>query len=398
MKYMKYKEDFIVKKGIVLTAVILALTGVAACGKEEERRPEVSVSEPVTEDTGSEEKAPEDAFSGEDPEAEDPAEEGKDTQEEPENEDVSDMQQAEGEETPPKTDSAEPEFGFEKLSGWVFYFSSGAGGWYTELSINGDGTFRGHYQDSDMGDTGEGYPGGTLYYSNFTGKFEDLEKIDELTYKMRLASIDFEEQPEKEEIINDTLYIYSTAYGIDGGAEFYLYLPGSQIAGLPEEYRQWVGYYNMEAVSETELSFYGLYNAAEQNGFSSNLYEDLYEEKSLSERIAAEISYGEEQDAKLQAKLQEAMTQTDMNLAGAEILTNWDDTLNTVWAMLMAELDETAKEALKQEERAWIANKDAQVSKIGEEHEGGSMQVLDRTLKAAELTKERVYELAEYGK
>lgn len=390
------------KRRMVLAAVILTLICVTACGKGEESQTDFSISEPITEDVSSKETSSEADALGEDSKAGDStgnastgntSEEGG-TKGEPGSGQKSDVRQEEAGETRAEADGAEGEFGFEKLSGWVFYFSSGVGAWYTELAINSDGSFRGHYQDADMGDTGEGYPGGTLYYSDFTGKFEDLEKIDEFTYKMRLASIDFEKQPEQEEIINETLYIYSTAYGIDGGEEFYLYLPGTRVDSLPEEFRQWVGYYNTEAVSKKELSFYGLYNVKEQNGFSSN----LYEEKSLSERIAAEISYGEEQDEILQAKLQEAMTQTDMNLAGAEILKNWDDILNTVWGMLMAELDEADKEALRKEEREWIADKDAQAAEAGSESEGGSIQPLIVALRAAELTKERVYELAEYAK
>lgn len=390
------------KRKVVLSAVILTLACVTACGKGEESKPEFSISEPITDDASSKDTSSEADAPGEDSKAGDATKDASagSTSKEgeanggPEDGQKPDDRQEEAGETQAKTDKGETEFGFEKLSGWVFYFSSGAGGWYTELSINSDGTFRGHYQDADMGDTGDGYPGGTLYYSDFTGKFEDLEKVDDLTYKMRLADIDFENQPEQEEIINETLYIYSTAYGIDGGEEFYLYLPGTRIDSLPEEYRQWVGYYNMEAVSETNLSFYGLYNVKEQNGFSSN----LYEEKSLSERIAAEISYGEEQDEILQAKLQEAVTQTDMNLAGAEILKNWDDTLNAVWGMLMAELDEADKEALRKEEREWIADKDAQAAEAGSGSEGGSIHSLIVAQKAAELTKERVYELAEYAK
>ena len=50
-----------------------------------------------------------------------------------------------------------------------------------------------------------------------------------------------------------------------------------------------------------------------------------------------------------------------MNLAGAEILKNWDDTLNAVWGMLMAELDEADKETLRKEEREWIADKDTRL-------------------------------------
>ena len=39
----------------------------------------------------------------------------------------------------------------KKMDGETFYFSSGAGGWATELKVYADGTFEGHYYDSDMG-------------------------------------------------------------------------------------------------------------------------------------------------------------------------------------------------------------------------------------------------------
>ena len=43
-------------------------------------------------------------------------------------------------------------------------FSSGAGGWSTELKVADDGTFTGAYHDSEMELTGENYPNGTVLY------------------------------------------------------------------------------------------------------------------------------------------------------------------------------------------------------------------------------------------
>lgn len=59
---------------------------------------------------------------------------------------------------------------FSKLSKYQFVFSSGVGAWQTMLNINEDGSFKGYYSDSDMGDTGEGYPNGIIYLSVFEGK------------------------------------------------------------------------------------------------------------------------------------------------------------------------------------------------------------------------------------
>ena len=285
------------------------------------------------------------------------------------------------------------EFGFEALEDRLFEFCSGAGAWSTELSINGDGTFEGIYHDSDMGDIGADYPNGTRYYCSFTGKFGNLEKVDEFTYKMKLVSLVYEDEPDKEEILDGIRYIYSGAYGLVGGTDFLLYLPGAKLADLPEGYRSWVGYYYLESVEETELPYYGLYNLNEENGFSSY----VYEEQSLAERIAMEISFAEESVAELETQIQEASTQADMNEAGAELYRTWDDTLNIVWKLLESELDAETMETLRVEERNWIAVKDEAVKAAGKEFADSSLQPMAESMKAAELTKERVYELAEYA-
>lgn len=170
-----------------------------------------------------------------------------------------------------------------------------------------------------MGDSGDDYPNGTLYYCDFIGFFDQLEKVDDFTYKMNLSSISFKEKPaQEEEIIDGVRYIYTGAYGLDG-EEFYLYLPGSKLADLPQAYRDWVGYHNLEAVQEEELSFYGLYNVNGELGFSSS----VYEEQSLSERIAMEISFAEELEMDRDSRIQNADTQQEMNQIAAEGYQKW---------------------------------------------------------------------------
>lgn len=50
---------------------------------------------------------------------------------------------------------------------------------------------------------------------------------------------------------------------------------------------------------------------------------------------------------------------------------------------------------LTEEELRWIADKEAAVQEAGVEFEGGSMQPLIMNQKAAALTRDRVYELAD---
>ncbi len=289
-------------------------------------------------------------------------------------------------------DSVEEEFGFADLDQTVFYFSSGAGAWYTEVTIHGDGSFSGHYQDDDAGSTGDSYPYGTRYYSEFSGRFDSLEKVDDFTYKMKLVSISFAKKPETEEILDGIRWIYSTAYGLDDGGEFYLYLPGAKAAELPEEYLLWVS--NVSPEKGDRLGFYGLYNSRTGDGFSGM----IYEEKSLQERTYEVVTAAEEQAGGLAEELKNTTGQQDMNVITTQMYIIWDDALNAVWKMMDTELGESEMEALRTEERNWITYRDEEVEAAGQKFAGGSMEAMQRSLKAAELTRARVYELIEYAK
>ena len=147
------------------------------------------------------------------------------------------------------------------------YFSSGVGGWGTSLTINADGTFVGKYTDSDMGITGSGYTNGTCYISTFSGKFTDVEKVDEYTYSMRLESIETEEVVGEEWIEDGVKYIGAEPYGLESGEEFYLYLPGTQVENLSEDFISWAMFDLYEEPIET-MPGYGLYNVEMGYGFT----------------------------------------------------------------------------------------------------------------------------------
>ena len=160
-------------------------------------------------------------------------------------------------------------FGFEDLADMVFTFSSGVGAWSTELQIQPDGSFVGKYHDTDMGDTGEGYPGGTVYFCSFSGRFSSLEKTGEYEYSMICESITQEGTPGDEEIKDGVRYITSTPYGFEDANEFLLYLPGRKTADLPENFLWWVGAPRGIVFENVDtLEFYGLYNVAGEMGFS----------------------------------------------------------------------------------------------------------------------------------
>ena len=64
------------------------------------------------------------------------------------------------------------EVSFGELSGLIWEFSSGAGGWSAGLRIGEDGSFTGDFHDSEMGDMGEEYPNGTIYCCSFSGRID----------------------------------------------------------------------------------------------------------------------------------------------------------------------------------------------------------------------------------
>ena len=155
---------------------------------------------------------------------------------------------------------------FASIAG-EYDFSSGAGGWGTYLTVKSDGTFEGTYHDSDMGDMGDGYPNGTVYLSNFTGRFKNpvmesngnyLVELDYLNYD-KLGDVEFED---------GVRYCYTSPYGIEGTDLFEIYVTGTPLTSLPEEYVDWVAMPRAWGDDRPDnLPFNGIYNVMRQEGF-----------------------------------------------------------------------------------------------------------------------------------
>lgn len=147
-----------------------------------------------------------------------------------------------------------------------FVFSSGAGGWATEITLKDDGTFNGQYHDSDMGDSGTGYSNGTVYICDFSGKFTMPKKINEYIYSMNLESLDVEGTSGTVYYENDIRYIVSDPYGFDNADEFMIYLPGIAMGDLPEGFVNWLlAFINVQTTEI--LPCYGIYNVGGEKGF-----------------------------------------------------------------------------------------------------------------------------------
>lgn len=91
-----------------------------------------------------------------------------------------------------------------------------------------------------------------------------------------------------------------------------------------------------------------------------------------------------------------AQSQQEMNAQAAAEFTKADKELNEVYAKVLANLDDQAKENLKKSQRAWVAWRDAEAAfRADAEARGGSMWPLIHEGFRSRLTKERVKGLKE---
>jgi len=368
-------------------SIILCLTGAllfSGCAKES--TPNQEAKNEVQQETVKEE-----AKEQEQKESEIQESETQDTEtQEPENQEQ-ETQVSENQEPETEEKGAEESFSFADVSNVEFTFASGVGAWSTMLSIGEDGSFKGNYYDSDMGGTGDGYPGGTMYYCDFKGKFTPPVQVDAFTYKFQIEEMSYANPVGTEEIKDEILYEYSDAYGLDEAEDFYMYLPGTSIDGLPDELLGWLGTFGINKENGDKLDCYVLDNVTPQYGFAG------YEGISPYELAMDSLDSAKALDDTLGKQLEtEALSQNEMNDISRQIYEAWDNSLNYIWSLIKENLSEEEYEKLLNEQRSWIEEKEQKVKEAGAEFEGGSMQPLIENGEAAELTRERAYELVEF--
>ncbi|MBO5999581.1 MAG: DUF1311 domain-containing protein [Lachnospiraceae bacterium] len=298
---------------------------------------------------------------------------------------------------------------FADLQDLDFNFSSGAGGWGTELYIGGDGSFYGSYHDSEMGEITDETPHGAYYCCDFSGQFTELKKVNDYTYSTSIARMTYEKEAGTDEIKDQIMYHYTDPYGLDGAETIYIYLPEAKVADLPESFVGWVRM-AMNYEDREQLGFYGLYNEKGEAGFSGlpkNAFSGGADSAPVAEgepvpasaeSIRSALKETEEEADRLQAELDSDIPQVQMNLTSEELYKVWDHQLNLIWGYLKENLDAGAMKTLTAEQVKWIDSKESEVAKAAAEYEGGSIAPLVANMKAAELTRDRVYELMEYVK
>jgi uncharacterized protein YecT (DUF1311 family) len=282
---------------------------------------------------------------------------------------------------------------FEDLSKYSYEFCSGAGGWSTDFYIEKDGYFHGKYNDSDMGDIGDGYEDGTMYTSVFTGHFSGLTKVDEYAYEMVMSDISYKDEVGTEEIIDNIKYIYDEAFGLCGTKRFLVYFPGTPVNVFDEEVYWWISSsvdnsMGDDALLQTPV----IVNEDEEYGIYS------YERWSPVEEAEANYSTYKQSYDYWNDKLTEATTTGDMWMYANQSYKVADDCLNCLWNLIKYNTDDDTFQTILEEQRSWLKQRDEQATSNRDSWEGGTFAKVDYQGTMATMTMERCETLLEYVK
>lgn len=154
---------------------------------------------------------------------------------------------------------------FAQISGQIFEFSSGVGAWSTELTVLEDGTFTGNFHDSEMGETGEGYPDGTLYGCTFHGRFFDPEPVNEYSWKAKIT-VEQDEGQVPEAIEDGIRYVTAAPYGLEKAQTVVFFLPGTPVDRLPDAFIIWSHLREIDPEAK-KIPYYAIWNEEDEAGF-----------------------------------------------------------------------------------------------------------------------------------
>jgi hypothetical protein len=142
--------------------------------------------------------------------------------------------------------------------------------WYSQLVLQSNGSFAGDSYKGDANDYNNSlYPDGTAYVSNFTGKFENITKINDYTYSMVIKDNLELAQKENETWFADGLkFISGDPIGITKDTDYVLYTSETPLKELSNEILSWWPEITLPEEERPEkLSCYCLYNVKEKVAF-----------------------------------------------------------------------------------------------------------------------------------
>lgn len=280
----------------------------------------------------------------------------------------------------PETDAELPEeVSFADLEDIEFVTAS-AGAWSTLLYIKADGSFWGEYHDYDA--IKEEYcPNGMMAFCSFKGQFAPIEKVNDYTYKTNIVEINYDNEEGTQEIIDGILYTYTDPYGFDGAEDILIYPPGTPLSELSEEFKGWIGGGSIANRGLTTLPFYAINNEVNQHGFSGTSVKELARYAELDVAVREKVIYSRQS------------TEEEVHEAAYELCEVWDYEIESLWKYFERKFSEEEMRAIESEQREWEAKKEKVIKETAKEFADGATPSTDAYLKAAEMTKERFYEL-----
>lgn len=156
---------------------------------------------------------------------------------------------------------------FAHFEGMEWTYCSGAGAWSTDLQIRPDGTFTGQFHDSEMGETAEDYPDGTVYICEFSGRFSVLSRENTNCWKLRVDELKQKEETGKETIEDGIRFVTTTSYGIEQDDELLLYQPGTPLEMLTDGMKFWAHIYGAGEKNPSGLQAWFMYSEKQDAGF-----------------------------------------------------------------------------------------------------------------------------------
>lgn len=209
------------------------------------------------------------------------------------------------------------------------------------------------------------------------GELVDVSSID--GWDKSLGSADYQGNAFPDEVdINGDGYIYY----------IYNFETQSQRTVDNDEYEKYLATLG----NEIEVEYLSLTheNAEKITGCLSNRV--TVTDDSLEEELASIEQ--EEENILARQNSEDVVTQLDLDSVASDRYHLWDDELNSIWARLKETLSEAEMNRLVEEERAWIVYRDEEAEFAGKQAEDERMKPMLYNDRLAEVTKERVYELA----
>ncbi len=274
---------------------------------------------------------------------------------------------------------------FADLAQYGYSFYSGVGGWSDDFYIEKDGSFHGDYHDSDMGDSGDDYPDGTRYYCQYEGHFENIQKVDEFTYKMHMKDINIINN-DGEYIADGVKYIPVTPYALNNADEIEIYMPGKPVSEIDDEIKTWIFVGSQE--QQDRLENLALVNVNENQGITS------YTRMTPKEDAESTYNTYKESYDYYAGLLSEAATTADMVDATSNQIRVSDECLNYIWRLIKYNTDEATFNKALEEQRQWLKDRDASAERT--KNLGGSQAAVDYNDIYATMTMDRCKELLKY--